>query len=167
MTDSPAPIATGPIVQIAWVVDDLDPLESLLRDQFGSTAWMRIPGVHFGPESCEFRGAPADFTADISLAYAGDLQLELIRPVSGDSIYTEFLDQHGPGLHHHCYEVDDIAAAMQRAEAAGFSVLQHGSMMGMMEFAYVDGAAAGAPYIELARIGPEIKAMYDGIRNGG
>ena len=50
-----------------------------------------MPDVHFGPDTCTYRGAPADFVANISLSYAGDMQLELIEPVSGDSIYSEFL----------------------------------------------------------------------------
>jgi catechol 2,3-dioxygenase-like lactoylglutathione lyase family enzyme len=160
-------IATGPVVQVAWVTDDIAATESLLRDQFGSGAWTRIPDVHFGPETCTFRGAPADFTVHVSLAYAGDLQLELIQPVSGTSIYTEFLEHNRPGLHHVCFEVDDLAAARARAEAAGLAVVQAGSMMdGAMEFAYVDGSAAGAPYVELARIGPEMAAFFDAIRAG-
>ena len=52
---------------------------------------MRIPGVHFAPDTCTYRGEPADFVADISLSYLGDMQLELIAPVSGESVYTDFL----------------------------------------------------------------------------
>ena len=40
-----------------------------------------------------------------------------------------------------------------------------GSMMdGEIEFAYVDGSAAGAPYVELARIGPQMREFYDAIK---
>jgi 4-hydroxyphenylpyruvate dioxygenase-like putative hemolysin len=82
-------------------------------------------------------------------------------------VHTEFLAAHGPGLHHVCFAVDDLAAACARAEAAGTPVLQTGSMMdGEIEFAYLDGSAAGAPYIELARIGPQMQAFFDAIRTG-
>ena len=92
---------------------------------------------------------------------------KLIQPVSGTSIYTEFLERGGPGLHHVCFEVDDIDAARARAEAGGLAVVQAGSMMdGAMEFAYVDGSSAGAPYVELARIGPDMAAFFDAIRRG-
>ncbi len=160
-------VASGPIIQVAWVVTDLDAMEELLTTSFGTGAWTRMPAIHFGPESCTFRGEPAEFTADISLAYAGDLQLELIRPVTGENIYTEFLARSGPGLHHVCWEVDDMDRAVADAAEAGLSVLMRGSMAdGMIEFAYLDGAAAGAPYIELARLSDEIKAFYEAIRNG-
>jgi catechol 2,3-dioxygenase-like lactoylglutathione lyase family enzyme len=160
-------IASGPITQVAWVTDHIEATETLLRGQFGSGPWTRIPDVHFGPEHCTYRGEPADFTVHVSLAYLGDLQLELIQPVSGTSIYTEFLERGGPGLHHVCFEVDDIDAARARAEASGLAVVQAGSMMdGAMEFAYVDGSSAGAPYVELARIGPDMAAFFDAIRHG-
>ena len=160
-------IAEGPITQLAWVTDEIAATEALLREQFGSGPWTRIPDVHFDPEHSRLRGEPHEFTAHISLAYAGDLQLELIQPVAGRSVHTEFLARHGPGLHHVCFEVDDLAAACARAEQAGVPVLQSGSMMaGEIEFAYLDGSAAGAPYIELARIGPRMAAFYDAVRRG-
>jgi catechol 2,3-dioxygenase-like lactoylglutathione lyase family enzyme len=158
-------IAEGPITQLAWVTDDVGATEALLREQFGSGPWTRIPDVHFDAEHSRLRGEPAAFTAHISLAYAGDLQLELIEPVAGESVHTEFLARCGPGLHHVCFAVDDLAAACARAEAAGVPVLQTGSMMdGEIEFAYLDGSAGGAPYVELARIGPQMAAFFEAIR---
>ena len=97
-------------VQIAWVTRDLDATEKALTTLLGAKKWVRIPSVHFAPDTCTFRGRPADFVAHISLSYAGDTQLEVIAPVSGESIYTEFLDRVGPGLHHICVEAPDTDA---------------------------------------------------------
>ena len=158
-------IAEGPISQVAWVTDDIAATEVLLREQFGSGPWTRIPDVHFDAAHSRLRGEPHEFTAHVSLAYAGDLQLELIEPVSGESVHTEFLARCGPGLHHVCFTVDDLTAACARAEAAGVPVLQTGSMMdGEIEFAYLDGSSAGAPYVELARIGRAMAAFYEAVR---
>jgi catechol 2,3-dioxygenase-like lactoylglutathione lyase family enzyme len=158
-------IATGPLTQVAWVTDDLDATERLLADQFGTGGWTRIPDVVFGADSTTLRGEPVEFVAHISLAYSGDLQLELIQPVRGPTVHAEFLAAHGPGLHHVCFEVDDVSAACAAAEAAGTPVLMRGSMMdGEIEFAYLDGSAAGAPYVELARIGPQMRAFYAAIK---
>ena len=55
---------------------------------------------------CSYRGKPADFVASISLSYLGDMQLELIEPVSGANVYSDFLRDNGPGLHHICVEAD-------------------------------------------------------------
>jgi catechol 2,3-dioxygenase-like lactoylglutathione lyase family enzyme len=158
-------IAEGPVVQLAWVTDDIAATERLLSEQFGVGAWSRMEDVRFGPEETTLRGEPADFTLHVSLGYAGDLQLELIQPVAGETIHGEFLAAHGPGLHHLCFEVDDVDAACARSEAAGVPVLMRGSMMGgEIEFAYVDGSASGVPYVELARIGPLMRELYDGVK---
>lgn len=160
-------VAGGPVVQVAWVTDDLDATERLLSEQFGVGAWTRIPDVVFGPDATTLRGEPVEMTLHVSLGYAGDLQLELIQPVSGPGIHREFLDAHGPGLHHVCFAVDDLSAACAAAEEAGLPVLMRGSMMdGEIEFAYLDGSRGGAPYVELARIGPQMQAFYDAIRGG-
>lgn len=158
-------VAGGPVVQVAWVTDDIDATERLLSEQFGVGAWTRIPDVVFGPDTTTLRGEPVEMTLHVSLGYAGDLQLELIQPVSGPGIHREFLDAHGPGLHHVCFAVDDLPAACAAAEEGGLPVLMRGSMMdGEIEFAYVDGSAGGAPYVELARTGPQMQAFYDAIR---
>lgn len=148
-------------VQIAWVTRDLDATEQALTTLLGARKWVRMPGVHFGPDACTLHGRPADFTADISLSYAGDMQLELIAPVTGDSIYTEHLDVSGPGLHHICIEVADVEAAIAER---GAEVVQRGVMPGGMEFAYVSAADAGVPYLELASIPDEIRSFFDYVR---
>lgn len=158
-------IASGPITQICWVTDDIDAAEHLLSGQFGVGTWTRLPDIEFSPETTTLRGEPVRFVAHISLGYAGELQLELIQPVEGPTIHREFLEAKGPGLHHVCFEVDDMDAACAAAEAAGAPVLMRGSMMGgEIEFAYVDGSAGGAPYIELARIGPQMRGFYEAVR---
>lgn len=160
-------IASGPVTQLAWVTEDIGATAGLLSRSFGVGSWTQLPDIHFDPEHCTLHGAPADFVVHVALAYAGDLQLELIQPVRGESIYTEFLARSGPGLHHLCFEVDDMAAARAAAEMAGLPVVQAGSMMaGAMEFAYVDGSAHGVPYVELARIGPDMQAFFEAIKAG-
>lgn len=160
-------IATGPVTQLCWVTEDIDATEAFLSAQFGVPRWTRLPDIRFDPENCTLHGEPADFTVHVSLGYAGDLQLELIQPVSGTSIYTEFLESSRPGLHHLCFEVDDMDAALEAAAAAGVEVVQAGSMMGGgMRFAYLDGAAHGVPYVELAWLGPDIRAFYEALRAG-
>jgi hypothetical protein len=150
-------------VQIAWVTADIDATEKALTMLLGAKKWVRVPGVHFGPDTCTYRGRPADIVANISMSYAGDTQLELIEPVSGESAYTEFLDRAGPGLHHICIEVDDVDAAIDAA-ATGYEVVQRGVAPGGTEFAYVTAEAAGVPYIEIARPSPDTRAFFDYVK---
>ena len=65
-------------IQIAWVTPDLDATETALTGLLGVRKWVRIPDVHFAPDTCSYHGKPADFVAGISLSYLGDMQLELI-----------------------------------------------------------------------------------------
>ena len=95
------------------------------------------------------------------------MQLELIAPVKGESVYTEFLDRGGPGLHHICVEAHDAEAfdaALADAEQRGTPVVQQGVMPVGMRFAYVSAAQSGAPYIEIAYIPPEIRAFFDYVK---
>ncbi len=154
-------------VQIAWVTRDLAATEAALSALLGAKKWVRMPGVQFGPDSCTYRGKPADFVADISLSYAGATQLELIAPVSGASIYTEFLDRCGAGLHHVCVALADTASfddALVDAERNGSPVVMSGTMPAGMRFAYVSAEQAGVPYLEFAYLPPEIHAFFSYIK---
>lgn len=154
-------------VQIAWVTSDLDATEAMLSALLGARKWVRLPGVQFGPEACVYRGEPADFVADISLSYAGEMQLELIAPVRGRSIYRDFLDDAGPGLHHICVEADDAAHFEELVAAGtrdGADLIQHGVMPGGMRFAYLSARGAGVPFIEIAHVPAEIRAFFDHIK---
>ncbi|KWX56612.1 VOC family protein [Mycobacterium sp. NAZ190054] len=148
-------------VQIAWVTDDLAATEAALTSLLGARRWVRMPAVHFGPDTCTYRGLPADHVADISLSYAGDTQLEVIAPVRGPSIYREFLDRCGPGLHHVCrtFDADAFDAAVGQAD-----IVMAGTMAGGMRFAYASAADAGVPFIEFAYIPPEIRAFFDHVK---
>ncbi|HZU16360.1 MAG TPA: methylmalonyl-CoA epimerase [Candidatus Dormibacteraeota bacterium] len=57
---------------------------------------------------------------------AGDLEIELMRPLDEDSPVARFLARRGPGLHHVAFEVEDVGPALERARAAGLeSVDEH------------------------------------------
>ncbi len=153
----------GPITQTAWVVEDVEATERLLSQLCGAGEWTRMPDIAFG-NSCTYRDQPADFTAHISLSYIGDMQLELIEPRRGESIYTEFLHDRGPGIHHICFEPMDFDLAVADAGRAGIEVIQRGDMGGAMRFAYLDAGHAGVPCIELAEIGPDMRVLYEQIK---
>jgi catechol 2,3-dioxygenase-like lactoylglutathione lyase family enzyme len=154
-------------VQIAWVTTDLDATERALTQLMGAKKWVRMPDVHFGPGTCIHRGRPADHVAHVSLSYAGDTQLELIAPVSGESIYSEFLDTSGPGLHHVAIEAadpDSFEAMLNDAERDGASVVSRGVMPGGMLFAYLSAPQAGIPYLEIAHVPSEIRTFFDYVK---
>jgi len=53
-----------------------------------------------------------DYSVRIAHSKIGDTVWELIEPVSGNSIYAEFLKNHGEGIHHLGYEVQDMGKAL-------------------------------------------------------
>ncbi len=54
-------------------------------------------------------------------------KIELLEPLGADSPIANFLARSpGGGIHHICYEVDDIRAARDRLKAAGARVLGDG-----------------------------------------
>lgn len=153
--------------QIAWVTLDMDATETALTGLLGVRKWVRIPDVHFAPQTCSYRGKPADFVASISLSYLGDMQLELITPVRGENIYSDFLRESGPGLHHICIEAqtpERFDAAVREAAEQGAGVVQRGLMPGGLHFAYVSAPEAGVPFVEIAYVPPEVRAFYDYIK---
>jgi catechol 2,3-dioxygenase-like lactoylglutathione lyase family enzyme len=153
--------------QIAWVTGDLDATETALTGLLGVRKWVRIPDVHFAPDTCSYLGKPADFVASISLSYLGDMQLELISPVRGENVYSDFLRDSGPGLHHVCMEAgspEGLDAAVAEAANHGAAVVQQGEMPGGIRFAYVSAPHAGVPFIEIAYISPDMRAFYDYIK---
>lgn len=54
-------------------------------------------------------------------------KIELLEPLGADSPIAKFLDKNPDGgIHHVCYEVDDIIAARDRLKAQGARVLGDG-----------------------------------------
>jgi methylmalonyl-CoA/ethylmalonyl-CoA epimerase len=60
----------------------------------------------------------------------GNTKVELLEPLGEDSPIAAFLEKNpAGGMHHICYEVDDIIAARDRLKAAGARVLGDGNPM--------------------------------------
>lgn len=97
-----------------------------------------------------YRGRPGDFAMMLAFADLGPIQLELVQPLRGESIYRDFLESRGEGLHHLLFEVPDIRGAISSLAARGIKVLQSGS--GLTEgtmWAYLDTVDALGFNVEL------------------
>ena len=49
--------------------------------------------------------------------------IELLAPLSPETVIARFLAKRGPGLHHVCYEVTDIEASLKRLAAKGITLI--------------------------------------------
>jgi methylmalonyl-CoA/ethylmalonyl-CoA epimerase len=63
-------------------------------------------------------------TASFIASEKGDeIYIELLEPLSDDSPVTKFLKKTGGGLHHLCFEVDDIDSTVNELEKKGFKLV--------------------------------------------
>jgi len=74
-----------------------------------------------------YYGQPADFTARMAFADLGSVELELIQPVSGASIWADFLRNHGEGIHHFRFNTFDLQPVIDHLNAHGIGIAQMGS----------------------------------------
>ncbi|AXC48432.1 methylmalonyl-CoA epimerase [Paracoccus suum] len=59
----------------------------------------------------------------VALFYLGGIEYQLCQSMVPDGRFAKWIDERGgEGLHHICYEVDDIDAALAHAEAQGASL---------------------------------------------
>lgn len=54
---------------------------------------------------------------------AGDSRIELLEPTSEDSPIAKFVRKRGPGIHHICFAVRDIEAAVAELLSRGFRLI--------------------------------------------
>jgi butyryl-CoA dehydrogenase len=59
----------------------------------------------------------------VGLVKAGVSEIELLEPTNEENTVQRFLDRRGPGLHHVCFEVDDVEASMRHFETRGAEFL--------------------------------------------
>ena len=53
----------------------------------------------------------------------GESEIELVEPLTSDSGAAKFLEKRGEGLHHVCFEIDDIEAALRDLAARGIRLI--------------------------------------------
>lgn len=59
----------------------------------------------------------------VNVGYNDDTYIEILEPVSDDSPISKFLQKRGGGLHHLCFEVDDIDKATKELNSKGFRMV--------------------------------------------
>jgi methylmalonyl-CoA/ethylmalonyl-CoA epimerase len=117
------------VVQIGVVVKDLDKSIQALGDIFGIGPFRTIDWPPAGRTDIEkfYYGQPGDFTARMAFTELGPVELELIQPVSGRSIWADFLDQHGEGIHHIRFNLEDLEPVLEYLTGHNIGVAQMGS----------------------------------------
>ena len=135
-----APFGSLAITQISIVVRDLRKTMELYHRTLGWGPWSVF---EYGPpllHDTVLRGVPTPYTMIGAEAHVGAIDVELIQPVDGPSIYKEWLDQHGEGLHHiACMKVgSDAGALLKQFDELGMRETMSGSIGESIRYFYLD-----------------------------
>ena len=116
-------------VQVGVVVRDLDRSIKILSDAFGIGPFRVIdwPPPDRTDIQKVYYDKPGDFTARMAFTGLGVVELELIQPLDGESIWANFLNEHGEGIHHIRFNVPDHEPVINYLAGQGIGVSQMGS----------------------------------------
>ena len=68
--------------------------------------------------------------ARIEAFQAGESLVELLEPSGGDTPVGKFIARRGAGIHHVCFEVDDLDAALAKCRASGIRLIDEAPRIG-------------------------------------
>jgi methylmalonyl-CoA/ethylmalonyl-CoA epimerase len=105
---------TPRIAHIGVAVSDLEAALAFYRDVLGL-----VPGP----------AERADGATIVSLAF-GESDVELLTSTDPTSPIARFLEKRGPGIHHICYRVPDLDAALERCRAEGYRLVDERPRIG-------------------------------------
>jgi len=128
----PAPMTglVSPITQVSLVVSDLDARVAAYQEAFGWGPWRYFSSAGpAGLRDVTVRGSAARFDVRWAQALVGDLNVELIEPVGGDSPWQEFVASRGEGIASITVTVptpEDVERVRRACAALGIGVLAEG-----------------------------------------
>ena len=95
------------IAHIGVAVPDLSAATAFYQDVLGAV-----------PKPLE----AADGASIVSLPF-GDVDVELLEPQTDDGPVAKFIAKRGPGIHHICFRVPNLDAALQRCRDRGYQLV--------------------------------------------
>ena len=129
------------VAQICILVPDIEKAVEIWWKKFGIGPWHLYtygkPLVKRMPR----HGKPCEYKMKIALSYIGKMRIELIEPLEGDTVYKEFIEDHGYGVHHLGVLTDDMKGSLKNAESAGIAMTMDGAGFGPDDdghYAYLD-----------------------------
>lgn len=154
MTEQPTPLPflSQGLAQVALVVPDLEAAVENYWKLFGIGDWHFYTYARPMVQRMTYRGQPTEYAMRIALSYFGSMRVELIEMKEGDTVYAEFVRDHGYGVHHFGLLVDDMGKALAQAEAAGIEMIMDGAGFGLDgdgHYAYLDTEAQLGVTLEL------------------
>lgn len=127
------------INHIAIVVENID-------DSLGF--WRDALGLDMG----KIQDVPQE-EVQIAFLEAGDSHIELVSPTTEDSGIAKYLAKKGQGMHHLCFEVEDIVLALEQMKANGIELInEEPRERDGRKYAFVHPKSTGGVLVELYEI---------------
>jgi methylmalonyl-CoA/ethylmalonyl-CoA epimerase len=101
---------------IAIIVEDIDEALLFWRDALG----LELHHVEAVP----------DQESVVAFLPVGEGDIELVKPTTEDSGVARYLEKRGPGIHHICFEVDDIQATLARLKSRDVRLINETPLIG-------------------------------------
>jgi methylmalonyl-CoA/ethylmalonyl-CoA epimerase len=132
MTDKkPAPpLQNAGLCQIGFVARDADRVARKLADLTGVQPGEPILTDGVEKARTNFRGQPSAARAKLIFFNFGQVAIEIIEPIGGPSTWSEFLEQHGDGVHHIAFTVKSTRKTAEELSAHGIPPIQSGVFEG-------------------------------------
>jgi hypothetical protein len=101
------------------------------------------------------RRVEEEFDFICAVTWVGDVELELIQPITGANIYWRHLEAHGEGLHHikDVMSDDECERMIEHFHSRGLDVIQTGWIDGDVHYYFDTWAELGMVY-EIGNGGP-------------
>ncbi len=95
--------------------------------------------------------------AKVGFLKIGESNIELVQPASDDSPLVKFLETRGPGIHHICFEVEDIQKEVEELKKQGVRMIDEIPRPGAhnTRVAFIHPKSSGGILIELNELPEE------------
>lgn len=141
----------GDVLQICIVTADLNrTMEGMLRLGIGPWGVRTFDASNL--RGTTYHGEPAEFAMLTGIANGRNMQWELIQPLSGRSMYADFLARHGDGVQHVAFSWNDVAEYDEKIAqfaAHGFERIQTGYCFEVCRFDYFATEDAASTVFEI------------------
>ena len=119
---------TNIMAQVGFIVKDLDATKKKFAEFFGVPVPESVGGGDYGVTHTQYMGRPAP-DANCKMAFfdaGGAMQIELIQPNGAKSVWQDFLDEHGEGIHHIAFQIKGMKEKTEACEKFGMKCVQRG-----------------------------------------
>ena len=112
--------------QIAWVVKDIKTTVRFFQVVMGISNLSKVETIGVKEFEGTYYGKPSNAESLVALAYSGGIFIELIQPVSGNSVFQDYIDKNpAGGIQHIAYSisVDKLNKIISEFSDKGFPVI--------------------------------------------